>query len=150
MRRTELTVPYCMHYFQHISKDEISVHDIHFLLFLLDVDECTCTASSPLCDVNAQCSNIRGSYSCRCKLDSYFWKRKNLQRFVECRETRFKRCFKSKRCYFALRIQFALLLRSNSTGNLIQRPKISNNMQKRCYNTEHTSNPCKFRSRKHV
>ena len=62
--------------------------------------------------------------------------------------------FKSKRCYFALRIQFALLLRSNSTGNLIQRPKISNNMQKvcqrRCYNTEHTSNPCKFRSRKHV
>ena len=31
----------------------------------------------------------------------------NLQRFVECRESRFKRCFKSKRCYFALRIQFA-------------------------------------------
>ena len=47
------------------------MHDIHFLLFLLDVDECTCTASSPLCDVNAQCSNIRGSYlySCRFKFD---------------------------------------------------------------------------------
>ena len=31
----------------------------------------------------------------------------NLQRFAEFRESRFKRCFKSKRCYFALRIQFA-------------------------------------------
>ena len=45
------------------------MHDIHFLLFLLDVDECTCTASSPLYDVNAPCSNIRGSYSWRFKFD---------------------------------------------------------------------------------
>ena len=34
--------------------------------FYSDVDECT--ASSPVCDVNAQCSNTRGSYSCRCKV----------------------------------------------------------------------------------
>ena len=36
------------------------------LFFYPDIDECT--ASSPLCDVNAQCSNTRGSHSCRCKL----------------------------------------------------------------------------------
>ena len=57
-------------------------------------------------------------------------------------------------CEFSLLGDKFFLLRSNSTGNLIQRPKISYNMQKvcqrRCYNTEHTSNPCKFRSRKHV
>ena len=35
------------------------------LFFYPDIDECT--ASSPLCDVNAQCSNTRGSYSCRFK-----------------------------------------------------------------------------------
>ena len=34
--------------------------------FYSDVDECT--ASSPVCDVNAQCLNTRGSYSCRCKV----------------------------------------------------------------------------------
>ena len=36
------------------------------LFFYSDIDECT--ASSPVCDVNAQCSNTRGSYSCRCKV----------------------------------------------------------------------------------
>ena len=34
--------------------------------FCSDVDECT--ASSPVCDVNAQCTNTRGSYTCTCKL----------------------------------------------------------------------------------
>ena len=31
----------------------------------LDVDECT--ASPSVCDVNANCKNTRGSYSCTCK-----------------------------------------------------------------------------------
>ena len=39
---------------------------IRILFFYSDIDECT--ASSPLCDVNAQCSNALGSYSCRCRL----------------------------------------------------------------------------------
>ena len=30
-----------------------------------DVDECT--ASSPVCDVNANCTDTRGSYRCTCK-----------------------------------------------------------------------------------
>ncbi|CAH3146754.1 unnamed protein product, partial [Porites lobata] len=30
-----------------------------------DVDECS--ASSPVCDSNANCSNTRGSYSCNCR-----------------------------------------------------------------------------------
>ena len=30
-----------------------------------DIDECT--ASSPVCDVNANCINTRGSYLCSCK-----------------------------------------------------------------------------------
>ena len=33
--------------------------------FLLDIDECS--ASPPVCDVNANCSNTRGSYICTCK-----------------------------------------------------------------------------------
>ena len=30
-----------------------------------DIDECS--ASSPVCDINANCSNTRGSYYCTCK-----------------------------------------------------------------------------------
>ena len=33
--------------------------------FFLDIDECN--ASPPVCDVNANCSNTRGSYICSCK-----------------------------------------------------------------------------------
>jgi len=35
-------------------------------LFFLDIDECN--ASSPVCDINANCSNTRGSYDCTCKV----------------------------------------------------------------------------------
>ena len=39
--------------------------DVVLLLdFLSDVDECT--ASSPVCDVNAKCQNNHGSYNCMC------------------------------------------------------------------------------------
>ena len=41
---------------------------VFFMLFLfvyIDVDECT--ASPSVCDVNANCSNTRGSFSCTCK-----------------------------------------------------------------------------------
>ena len=30
-----------------------------------DIDECS--ASSPVCDINANCSNTHGSYYCTCK-----------------------------------------------------------------------------------
>jgi len=72
------------------------VHDIHFLLFFLDVDECTCTASSPLCDVNAQCSNIRGSLMIAADANLIILETEKLAKVcLECRESRFKRCFKS-------------------------------------------------------
>ena len=32
---------------------------------IVDVDECSTNSHS--CDVNAVCSNIRGSYTCKCK-----------------------------------------------------------------------------------
>ena len=32
---------------------------------VLDIDECG--ASSPVCDLNANCSNTRGSYICTCR-----------------------------------------------------------------------------------
>ena len=32
---------------------------------VLDIDECG--ASSPVCDINANCSNTRGSYICTCR-----------------------------------------------------------------------------------
>ena len=35
------------------------------VLFFLDIDECS--ASPSVCDINANCSNARGSYSCTCK-----------------------------------------------------------------------------------
>ena len=35
------------------------------LHFIADVDECS--ASAPVCDVNADCKNTRGSYRCTCK-----------------------------------------------------------------------------------
>ena len=35
------------------------------IFVLLDIDECS--ASPPVCDVNANCSNTRGSYICTCK-----------------------------------------------------------------------------------
>ena len=31
----------------------------------LDIDECS--SSSPVCDINANCFNTRGSYYCTCK-----------------------------------------------------------------------------------
>ena len=31
----------------------------------VDIDECS--ASSPVCDINANCFNTRGSYYCTCK-----------------------------------------------------------------------------------
>ena len=33
-----------------------------------DIDECS--ASSPVCDINANCSNTRGSYYCTCRQDT--------------------------------------------------------------------------------
>ena len=35
------------------------------VLFFLDIDECS--ASPSVCDINAKCSNTRGSYYCTCK-----------------------------------------------------------------------------------
>ena len=35
------------------------------MFVVLDIDECG--ASSPVCDINANCSNTRGSYICTCK-----------------------------------------------------------------------------------
>ena len=35
------------------------------LLSVIDIDECS--ASIPVCDVNANCQNTRGSYVCSCK-----------------------------------------------------------------------------------
>ena len=35
------------------------------LHFIADVDECS--TSVPVCDVNADCKNTRGSYRCTCK-----------------------------------------------------------------------------------
>ena len=37
----------------------------YFLHSLIDIDECS--ASIPVCDVNAKCRNTRGSYLCSCK-----------------------------------------------------------------------------------
>ena len=36
------------------------------LVYLLDIDECR--GSAEVCDVNANCQNTRGSYSCFCKV----------------------------------------------------------------------------------
>ena len=35
------------------------------MFVVLDVDECN--TSSPVCDINANCSNTRGSYICTCR-----------------------------------------------------------------------------------
>ena len=35
------------------------------MFFCPDIDECS--ASSPVCDINANCANTRGSYYCTCK-----------------------------------------------------------------------------------
>ena len=35
------------------------------MFVVLDIDECS--ASSPVCDINANCSNTRGSYICTCR-----------------------------------------------------------------------------------
>ena len=47
---------------------DISIKKLVFLLklFFLDIDECS--ASSPVCDINATCSNTPGSYYCTCKV----------------------------------------------------------------------------------
>ena len=46
----------------------ISIKKVIFklMLFFLDIDECI--ASPSVCDVNANCSNTRGSYYCTCKV----------------------------------------------------------------------------------
>ena len=53
---------------RHLLRPEL----MHFIFFLsinmfvvLDVDECG--ASSPVCDINANCSNTRGSHICTCR-----------------------------------------------------------------------------------
>ena len=35
------------------------------MFVVLDIDECG--ASTPVCDINANCSNTRGSYICTCR-----------------------------------------------------------------------------------
>ena len=47
---------------------DISIKKVFFKLklFFLDIDECS--ASSPVCDIKANCSNTRGSYDCTCKV----------------------------------------------------------------------------------
>ena len=35
------------------------------MFVVLDIDECG--APSPVCDINANCSNTRGSYICTCR-----------------------------------------------------------------------------------
>ena len=37
-----------------------------FRIFLLDINECS--ASLPICDVNANCSNRNGTFVCSCKV----------------------------------------------------------------------------------
>ena len=36
-----------------------------FIIYLLDLDECT--EGPNTCDMNADCTNTEGSYSCACK-----------------------------------------------------------------------------------
>ena len=45
----------------------ISIRKVIFyqILFFLDIDECS--ASPSVCDINAICSNTRGSYHCICQ-----------------------------------------------------------------------------------
>ena len=47
----------------------ISIRKVIFyqILFFLDIDECS--ASPSVCDVNAICSNTRGSYHCICQAE---------------------------------------------------------------------------------
>ena len=42
-----------------------SIYRMRFGILLLDADECS--ASVPVCDVNATCRNTLGSYQCACK-----------------------------------------------------------------------------------
>ena len=39
--------------------------ELQYAFFFLDIDECA--ASPPVCDINANCSNTRGSYICTCR-----------------------------------------------------------------------------------
>ena len=66
-------------------------------------------------------------YSCRCKFDSYFWKRKTCKGLWSV-ESRDSSVVSSQRgvtllCEFSLLGNKVFLLRSNSTGNLIQKAK---------------------------
>ena len=128
LRRTELTVLYCMHCFPTYFKRGNFSAWYTYLLFLLDVDEYTSTASSPLCDVNGPCSNIRGSYlySCRFKFD-YSGNGKTCKglRSLESRDSSVVSSQKGVTllCEFSLLGDKVFLLRSNSTGNLIQNAK---------------------------
>ena len=36
------------------------------MFFCPDIDECS-ASQAPVCDINANCSNTRGSYYCTCK-----------------------------------------------------------------------------------
>ena len=42
-------------------------HPLFFPYCSLGIDIDECSASSPVCDSNANCSNTRGSYICTCK-----------------------------------------------------------------------------------
>ena len=104
------------------------MHDIHFLLFLLDVDECACIAFSSLCDVNAQCSDIRGSFiaadanlihiSGNGKTCKGLWSVESPDSSVVSSQKGVTLHFE-----FSLLGDKVFLLRSNSTGNLIQMAK---------------------------
>ena len=99
-----------------------------FLLFLLDVDEYPCTASSPLCDVNARCSNFRGSYLYSCRFKFHYSGNGKTCKGLRSIESRDSSVVSSQKgvtllCEFSLLGDKVFLLRSNSTGNLIQKAK---------------------------
>ena len=56
---------------RHMLGPQVMLFNIYFFFFhqtifvVLDIDECG--ASSPVCDINANCSNTRGSYICTCR-----------------------------------------------------------------------------------
>ena len=51
--------------YQGLSKRPSIIFSSINMFVVLDIDECG--ASSPVCDINANCSNTRGSYICTCR-----------------------------------------------------------------------------------
>ncbi len=47
------------------SRFSSRIYEFFVVYFPIDIDECS--ASVPVCDVNANCQNSDGSYSCSCK-----------------------------------------------------------------------------------